>query len=392
MKKIRAGIIGGGFIAQAHVEAVRRLGYIDVVAIADINQESADKVAAAMSIEKGYGDYRKMIDEAKLDTVHVLTPNSTHFPMAKYAVEKGVNVVVEKPLAMEKAEALELVKLCRENKVMNAISHNMRYYPMVKQAREMRKAGELGDIRLIHGHYLQDWLFLDTDFNWRLIAKDGGKSRAIADIGTHWLDEVMHITGQHVVEVYADLTTFIPKRKEPKVAYATYSTVELGPDDYTEKEIDTEDHGTLMLKFSGGAKGVFIACQVCAGRKNHIEWEINGTKKSIKWCGETPNHMWIGERGKPNGEFIKNPAIMYPEAAQYAQTSCGLGEGYFDTFKNLLSDYYGWLRDGKEMDEAKVPFPTFLTGLMELSIVDAVLESNKKDAWVKVDYPFTGAY
>lgn len=392
MKKIRAGIIGGGFVAQPHVEAVRRLGNVDIAAIAGSSQESADRAAASMSIEKAYGDYRKMIDEENLDTVHILTPNSTHFQMAKYAMERGLNIVCEKPLAMETAEAIELVELSRAKGLCNTISHNMRYYPMVKQAREMCKAGELGDIRLIHGNYLQDWLFNETDFNWRLIAEKGGKSRAIADIGTHWLDQVQHITGQHVTEVYADLTTFIPVRKESKVAYATFSTVELDENDYNEREIDTEDHGTLMLKFSGGAKGVFIAAQVCAGRKNHIEWEISGSKKSVQWCGETPNHMWIGERGKPNGEFIKNPSIMYPEAARYAQTNCGLGEGYFDTFKSLLSDFYGWIRDGKTMDEAAVPFPTFLTGLMELSIVDAVLESNKNDAWVKVNYPYTGAY
>ena len=392
MKNIRTGIIGGGFVAPPHVEAVRRLGYADVVAIAGSGRESAEKAAASMYIKKAYGDYRKMIDEENLDTVHILTPNSTHFQMAKYAMERGVNVVCEKPLAMETSEAVELVRLSREKGVCNTICHNQRYYPLVKQAREMCRSGEIGDIRLIHGHYLQDWLFNETDFNWRLIAEQGGKSRAVADIGTHWLDQVQHITGQYVTEVYADLTTFIPVRKEPKAAYATYSTVELGEDDYTGRKIDTEDHGTLMLKFSGGAKGVFIACQVCAGRKNHIEWEINGTKKSLQWCGENPDHMWIGERGKPNGELIKNPPIMYPDAARYTQTSGGLGEGYFDTFKNLLGDFYGWVRDGKAMDETRVPFPTFLTGLMELSIVDAVLESNRTDSWIKVDYPLSGAY
>ncbi len=392
MKKLRAGIIGGGFVAQAHVEAVRRLGFVDVAAVSGRNPEKGRIAADKLQIEQSFGDYREMIDKSDLDVIHILTPNSSHFEIAVYAAEQGVNIVCEKPLAMEKAEAVELLAIARKNGIYNAICHNQRYYPMVKQAREMCRAGELGEVRLIHGSYLQDWMFYDTDFNWRLMAENGGTSRTVADIGTHWFDQVQHITGQYITDVYADLSTIIPVRKEARFAYDTYSTVELGPEDYIEREIDTEDQGILLLKFSGGARGVFIASQVCAGRKNHIEWEINGSKKSVQWCGEEPNRMWIGERGAPNLEFIKNPGIMYPEAAKYAQTVQGLGEGYFDTFKSLLSDFYGCVRDSQPMDDAKAQFPTFLTGLMELSIVDAVLESSRKGSWVSVDYPCKGAY
>lgn len=392
MKKIKAGLIGGGFIGVIHAEMLRRLGFVDVVAIAGSNQEKADTIAAELSIPTAYGDYKDLIKDRDVDVVHVLTPNKSHFQMSKDAMEAGKHVICEKPLSMNSQEAYELVHTAGETGVVNSVCHNMRYYPLVKQAREMVKAGEVGGIRLVHGNYLQDWLFFDTDYNWRLESELGGKSRAVADIGTHWLDMVQHMIGQQVVSVYADLTIFHPVRKKPKVEVATYAVQEMKPEDYKDVKIDTEDHGTLMLKFSGGAKGVLIVCQVCAGRKNHIEWEINGTRRSLQWCGEKPNSMWIGERGKVNAEFIKNPAIMYPDAGKYAGAPCGLGEGYLDTFKSIFSDVYGWIREGNGMDEKSVPFPTFLTGLCELSIVDAVLKSAETNKWVDVNYQEKGGY
>jgi predicted dehydrogenase len=260
----------------------------------------------------------------------------------------------------------------------------MRYYPMVKQAREYVKAGDIGDIRLVNGAYLQDWLFLDTDYNWRVVAEEGGVSRAVADIGTHVMDMVQHVTGLEITSVYADLTTFTKVRKKPTVEVATYQTVELKEGDYEEVNIDTEDHGTLMVKLSNGAKGVFLFCQLCAGRKNHIRFEVFGTKKSLAWNGEQPNHLWLGSRTEPNGEFVKDPSIMAPGAARYANMPCGLGEGYPDTFMNSFSDFYGWLKEGRAMDEEKAPFPTFKTGCQELAIVDAVLKSNGSGTWADV--------
>lgn len=386
MRKIKVGLIGGGFIGRIHAEALRRLGYVEVLALAEVNQELAEERAEELSIPNAYGDYRDLLKNREIESVHVLTPNKCHFSMSKECVEAGKNVVCEKPVAMNSNESSELLKLAREKGVVHCLCHNMRYYPLVKQAREMVKGGEIGNIRLIHGHYLQDWLFLETDYNWRLEAAVGGKSRAVADIGTHWLDMVQHVSGQKVVSVYADLTTFIPVRKKPLKELETYTVQELKPGDYEDVKIDTEDHGTVLLKFSGGAKGVLLACQVCAGRKNMIDFEINGSKRTLAWNGEHPNHMWIGERGKVNGEFIKNPAIMAPDAAKYAGAPCGLGEGYLDTFKSIFSDVYEWMREGKKMDEEEVNFPTFLTGHQELSIVDAVLRSHDTGTWVDVEY------
>jgi predicted dehydrogenase len=384
MDTIRAGLIGGGMMGNAHAAALRRLGFIDVTAVAERDLDTAKKAGETITIPKAYGDYREMLEDKDVDVIHVLTPNKFHYQMAKDAVEAGKHVMCEKPLAMTYEEGLDLLEAARKSGKCYAINHNMRYYPMVKQSRSYVQAGDIGDVRLVNGAYLQDWLFLDSDYNWRVMAEEGGKSRAVADIGTHCMDMVQHITGLEIVSVYADLTTFVPKRKKPKVEVATYMTADLGPGDYEEVDIDTEDHGSLMVKFSNGAKGVFMFAQVCAGRKNHIRFEIFGSKKSIGWNGETPNHMWIGERTAVNGSFVKDPSIMAPEAAAYANMPCGLGEGYPDTFMNSFRDFYTWIREGKSMDEEKVPFPTFKTGCQELAIVSAVLKSNETNAWADV--------
>ncbi len=386
MNKVRVGVIGAGFIGHVHVEALRRLGYVDVVAVSERDLATADAAAAELRIPKAYGRSEEMLAAADIDAVHIATLNHLHYPLAKMAMENGKHVLCEKPLAMESGQARDLLEIAEKKKVVHAICHNMRYYPLVKQAREMVKAGDVGSVRLIHGHYLQDWHLLETDYNWRLISAMGGKSRAVADIGTHWLDMVQHVTGQKVTSVYADLTTFIPVRKKPKVEVATFVVQDLKPQDYEDVAIDTEDHGTIMLKFSGGAKGVLLACQVCAGRKNYVHFEINGTKESLEWNGEDPNRMWVGQRGAQNGQFMKDPNMFYPEASRYGYVAAGLGEGYLDTFKSVFADFHSWILSGKPMDVEKATFPTFLTGLNELHIVDAVLESARNNAWVDVAY------
>ena len=386
MEKIKVGVIGVGFIGRVHIEALRRLGYVDVVALVSRKQETADALAKELSIPKAYSRYDDLFNDKEIDAVHLTTVNNLHASLAQQAMEAGKHVLCDKPLAMNSKEAEHLLKVAEKSGAVHGICHNMRYYPLVKQARAMVKAGEIGDVRLIHGHYMQDWLFLETDYNWRLISEIGGKSRAVADIGTHWMDTVQHITGQRIVSVCADLTTFIPKRKRPKVEAATFVVQNLGPEDYEDVSIDTEDHGTVMLKFSGGSKGVLLVCQTCAGRKNFIHFEINGSKRSLEWNGQDPNTMWVGERGRLNSEFIKDPTMFVPEAARYAGAPCGLAEGYLDTFKGLFADFYAWVRDGKPMNTKSADFPTFLTGLNELNIVDAILASVKARQWVDVKY------
>ena len=392
MDKIRTGIIGVGFIGRVHIEALRRLGYVEVAAIARRGREAADAAAKELSVPKAYDRVEDLIRDKDIDVVHVTTVNNLHFPYVKLALENGKHVMCEKPLAISSREAAELLALAKKTGRVNGVAHSMRYYPLVKQARMMVRSGEIGDVRLIHGHYLQDWLFNETDYNWRLVSSVSGPSRAVADIGTHWMDMVQHITGQKITAVCADLSTFLPTRKKPKKEIATYSVQKLGPGDYEDVAIDTEDHGSIMLKFSGGAKGMLLVCQTCAGRKNYIHFELNGAKKTLDWNGEEPNQMWIGERGAANGQLIKQPSLFYPEAARYAFSPEGLGEGYLDTFRGIFSDMYAAVRGaavrgGKPFDPAQADFPTFLTGLQELQVVDAIFESHAKQGqWVEVKY------
>ena len=385
MRKIRVGLIGGGFMGRVHTEALRRLGWVEVMALA--KRKRARERADELNIPLAYQDYRDLIRSDEVEVVHILTPNVLHYPMAKMCIEQGKHIVCEKPLTVNSKESAELVRMVKEKGLVNVVCYNMRYYPLVKEAKALVESNEIGSIRLVHGAYLQDWLFYDTDYDWRVEANLGGKSRAVADIGSHWLDMVQHITNQSVVSVFADLTTFLPYRKRPKREVATSAERKLDPEDCEEVKIDTEDHATVLLRFDRGAKGVFIVSQVSAGRKNMIHFEINGSKKSIAWNGERPNEMWIGERGSINGQFLKDPALMSEETREYASVPGGAAEGYPDTFKNLFHKVYTWIAEGCVPTDREPPFPTFLDGHREILIVDAVLKSQSEGEWVKVGRP-----
>jgi predicted dehydrogenase len=384
LRSINTGVVGCGFIGRIHVEALRRIGYVNVLALASRSQEIADAKAAELSIPKAYGNWFDLVEDEDIEVVHISTTNELHYPVARACIEAGKHVICEKPLALTAKEAKELLRIADNRGIVHAVCHSLRYYPLVKQARAMVQAGEVGTVRLIHGHYLQDWLFLETDYNWRLISELSGKSRAVADIGTHWLDMVQHVTEQRIISVCADMTTFIPVRKKPIQEVETYSQQQLKHTEYEDVEVDTEDHATVMLRFSEGAKGVLVVSQVCAGRKNYIHFEINGSRSSLGWNGENANLLWIGERGKVNGEFIKNPAIMDPYAARYAGAPCGLEEGYLDTFKYIFSDVYEWIREEEQMDTDAASFPTFKTGYELLCIVEAIFRSSGSGTWEEV--------
>ena len=301
-------------------------------------------------------------------------------------IEAGKHVICEKPLAVTVPEAKDLLDNAEKRGIVHAVCHNLRYYPLVKQARAMVQAGEIGSVRLIHGHYLQDWLFLETDYNWRTLSAQSGRSRAVADIGTHWFDMVQHVTGQRIVSVCSDLSTFIPVRKKPDQEPGTFEKMKKNDAGYMDVAVDTEDHASVMLRFSGGAKGVLLVSQVCAGRKNYIHFEINGSASSLEWNGEEANILRIGRRVRANELLCKDPVLMDSTAARYAGAPGGLEEGYLDTFKNIFSDVYEYIKKGEVLDSEAVPFPTFKTGYEQICIVDAVMKSSVSGTWEKVAY------
>jgi predicted dehydrogenase len=380
-KKINAAIVGTGFIGPAHLEALRRLPNIEVTALCEVNLDLAKEKANLLGIPNAY-TFEEMLKDTSIDVVHICTPNFLHFSQSKAALLAGKHVVCEKPLATKIEEAEELVAIAKQKGLVNAVHFNLRYYPMVRQMKNMRENGELGEIYTIMGSYLQDWLFLQKDYNWRLEPDKSGDSRAIADIGSHLLDLTEYVTGLKVTEVMADFSTVHKTRLKPLKAIETYSGKMLEESDYEEVPIDTEDHATVMLRFDNGNKGSVTVSQVNAGRKNRLNVEISGSKSNFEWCSEKPNELWIGKRETANQHLMKDPALFHKEASGLISFPGGHNEGFPDTSKQMFKEVYAAVREGKQPE--KPTFPTFEDGYRELLICERIIESHRKQVWVKI--------
>lgn len=383
-KKYQVGVIGAGFIGPAHMEGIRRQGF-EVTAVAASDQASSDQAAKKLLVPRAYGDWRELVQDPDLDVVHITSPNYLHFEQTKAVLEAGKHVICEKPLAMNTEESSQLVALAKETGLVNAVTFNIRFYPLMQDARARIKAQELGDrLYIIQGSYLQDWLLYDTDWNWRLEPELGGKLRAVADIGSHWIDLVTFITGTRVEQVFADFETFLPIRRKPMKKIDTFGGKMETDQVYEEKEIHTEDYASVLLKFENGARGVMTVAQICSGRKNRLFFEINGSESSLVWDSERPNELQIGHRPVPNQLLIKDPSLMKEEARWSASYPGGHTEGFPDTFKQLQIAVYDYI----EKDDYAAPtnFPTFQAGHNTLAVDQAILESAQQGKWTKVNY------
>ncbi len=379
---IRVGIVGTGFIGPAHLEALRR-NNVNVVGLAEATAELAAEKAAALGIGKAYESYEAMLEDPTIDVIHLATPNYLHYPHSKAALEAGKHVVCEKPLAMNSQESADLVRISKEAGLVNVINFNIRFYPMAQQARSMVQNGEIGDIFILQGSYLQDWLLLPTDWNWRLEPDLGGTLRAVGDIGSHWLDLMSFITGLKVKEVFADFKTFHPVRKKPLKPLETFTGKLLTPEEYEDKPIQTEDYASILLHYENGVRGILTVSQVSSGRKNRIFFEINGSQSSLVWNGERPNELWIGNRSQPNQLLMKDPSLLSPDAQATASYPGGHNEGFPDTFKQLYNKVYNYILAGDFT--AKPDFPTFADGHYEQVLSEAIERSARKDQWIEVE-------
>jgi predicted dehydrogenase len=381
-KKLKVGVIGTGFIGPIHIENARRSFKAEVIALAENNLELAKTKAAMYDVPLYYDDYRKLLENQDIDVVHVCSPNFLHYQMAKDALLAGKHVVCEKPLTLTRAEGEDLLALAAKKKLVNAVHFNIRYYPLVRHMHTMVAKNDIGSIYAVSGSYLQDWLFLDTDYSWRLESAVSGPTRAIGDIGSHWLDLVEYVTWLEVDEVMADFETFHKTRKKPLKPVETWSGKILKSEDYQEVPIDTEDYATVMLRFKNGTKGVFTVNQMAAGHKNRVYYEINGSKCSLIWNSEVPNEMTVGNRDRGNEVILKDPSLIYPEARAIAAYPGGHNEGFADTSKHLFRDVYEYILAGDMQAEPK--FPTFYAGYREVVLCDAIVESARTGRWVKV--------
>jgi predicted dehydrogenase len=383
MKRIRAGIAGFGFIGPHHAEAMRRLGFVEVAGICTIDMEETRRKAEQYCVPRQFESYEQMAADPEIDVIDVVTPTYLHHPVAKAAITAGKHVIVDKPLALSSAQARDLMDSAAAAGVVNAVTFNYRFNPMVQQARAMIARGDLGDIHLLHGHYLQEWLVYPTDFNWRVEPEKSGEAAMMADAGCHWFDLVEHMTGLRVDSVLADFSTTIPVRKKPASGAREAFAAATG-DDAEDYPVRVPDRGAVLLRFANGARGQFMTSSLCPGHKNDLRVEINGLKASLLWEQEKPNKIWLGKRDEPDRIVTRDPSLVDEKVRRYIALPGGHNEAWPDAFKNLMREIMEFIASGERMHD-RVPFPTFADGYRAARIADAMVASSRAGGmWTKV--------
>lgn len=377
-----AAVIGTGFIGTVHAQALRRLG-VNVCGMLGSSPERGAKAAGEIGIQKAYSSLDELLADEAVKVVHVTSPNQFHFSQVKQIMAAGRHVVCEKPLTMTSAEAAELVSLAAKSKLITAVNYNIRYYPLNQHCRSMIADGTLGDIRLITGHYMQDWLLFDTDWNWRLEADKGGQLRAFGDIGTHWIDLTSFVSGLKITAVMAELSTFVKTRQQPTGPVETFS--QNGGGDTVSRDIATDDSALVLLRYENGARGSVVVSQVSPGKKNSLCWQIDGSVSSASWDSEKPDHLHIGHRDRTNEVLQRDAALMNARGASAAALPGGHVEGFADSFFALFREIYRDIEAGQV--SSNPGYASFADGCYEMYVCDAVWESAKLGQWVDVKQP-----
>ncbi len=380
MKRIKTAIVGTGFMGKVHAEQVRRLGNVDIEAVVGSSLERAKTFAEASGIPIATGNLQDVLDNKEITAVHICTPNVDHFPQSLAALNAGKAVLCEKPMTTTAEEARQLVKVAKAKNAINCVQHNLRYYPVLQQVRQMIAHGDLGEILIVQGTYSQDWLLYDTDWNWRIDTKENGQLRVMGDIGSHWMDMIQHLTGLPITAVCADLATFHKTRRKPKGSVETFSGKKASAADTDEFVVDSDDFGAVLVHLGERTRGTFTVSQMSAGRKNRFFIEIFGTKAGVAWNQEEQDTLWIGHRNDPNQIVIKDASLFYPEAAKFVDLPGGHSEGYDDSHKQVFKNFYACVAD----PSVPINYPTFEDGLRGMILLEKVAESSAKKAWVQV--------
>ncbi|MBT2744922.1 MULTISPECIES: Gfo/Idh/MocA family oxidoreductase [unclassified Lysobacter] len=385
MRTLRAGLVGAGFIGPWHVDAIRRLGHVEIAALAGSDLPRAQARARELAIPQAYADWRSLVEDPRIDVVHIATPNRLHYPIALAAIANGKHVVCDKPLADTVEQARELLAAARAAGVFHAVTFNYRGNPLVQQARAAIAAGQIGKPHLVHGQYLQDWLLHDSDWSWRLEPDQPGASLALADIGSHWCDLAEHVAGLRIAQVLADPVTVVPRRRKPAHSTGSFTAAGAG-DDAQWVEMASEDMATVLLRFDNGARGSLTVGQVCAGHKNDLVLEICAAAGSMKWRQEAQNELWIGHRDRANELLQKDPGLLLPEARPYARLPGGHQESWSDAFCNLMRDIYASIAGWPDTGAALPPtVATFHDALRVQCTIDAMLDSAARGGvWTSV--------
>ena len=393
MRSKRVGLIGTGFSARSHVEALRRVPEVEVVAIAGSNPAKSRSAAASLHIPSARS-VDQMLGAEDVDAIHNCTPNHLHAPLNTAALGAGKHVLSEKPLGLDSAETAAQVEALRAAGVVGGVCFNYRHYPLVGQARAMLAAGQCGTPHFVHGSYLQDWLLYETDWNWRLEPERGGASRAVADIGSHWLDLAQHVLGQRVVSVLADLATLHETRLRPAAEEHTFSA---SGEDVAQAaqaaqaaqgerhSVATEDFGAVLARFDGGCRATFSVSQVSPGCKNRLRLQVDASEASLAWDQEEPNRLWVGRRNEANRELLRDPGLLAPAAAPLAHYPAGHPEGWPDGLKNLFIDFYAAIESRGGGEPHTPSFATFEDAHHVACAVEAMVASNRTGSWTRVD-------
>jgi predicted dehydrogenase len=370
-------VVGAGFIGPVHVEALKRLG-VRVKGVAASSVAESETARKALQLEVGYPDFDSVLADEEVNVVHLAVPNVLHYPMTKQALLAGKHVMCEKPLAMNAEESAELVQLAESTGLVAGVCYNLRFYPLSLEVRQRLSQTEQ-EVYSIVGSYQQDWLLYDTDYNWRVLADQGGALRAVADIGTHWIDLVSFITGQTVTAVLADLYIVHEERKRPKGEVKSFAGGD-GPVERETIKIDTEDCASLLFKFSGGARGQLWVSQVSAGLKNCLRYEIATPDSFYQWNSERPNELSIGHRDRANQLLKKDPSLVSEGVGHFVNYPGGHNEGFPDTFKQCFRDFYDVILGSTSREEAQ--FANFQAGHHEVVLCEAILQSHREERWI----------
>jgi predicted dehydrogenase len=381
-----AAVIGGGFIGPVHVDALRRIG-VEVVGLLGSSPARAKATADTLAIPRVYTDLDELLGDDRVKVVHVASPNSCHYEQAQRVLESGRHLICEKPLAISSRQTSALCALAQKRPAQAAaVNYNIRYYPLCREIRDRIRKGALGKVLSVTGSYVQDWLLYPADYNWRVEPDGHTNLRAVADIGTHWMDLAQYLIAAPIRAVIADLATFHPRRYKPSGPSDTFSGSNKsgGPHSIREVEITSDDHAAVLLRFDGGARGAFHVSQVTAGRKNRLTIDIAASEGSLFWDSESPNQLWIGARKGPNQLLERDPALLGESAAALCHFPGGHSEGFPDTFKQLFFEVYGWIAADRQSRQPPT-FPTLADGDREVRLCETIAQSAAASAWATVE-------
>lgn len=369
----RAAVIGTGMIAKVHARAAVRAGVAAIGVLGSSPERSRQAVAAGRFTE----GFERLADLLawEPDVVHVCTPNVLHASYVREILDAGIHVVCEKPLAISLDEARELERLADAAGVVATVPFVYRYHPMVQEARARVRRGELGEIALIHGTYLQDWMLHQRASNWRVDPSLGGPSRAFADIGSHWCDLIEYVTGQRLERAHAVLSVTHAVRP----ALSTESFGATAGEDTPQASVATEDVAIAQFVTSSNVPVSVVISQVSAGRKNRLWFEIDGTRASATFDQEYPETLGIGTS---DGMLMvrRGEGVLSPDQDRLNRVPAGHGQGWEDAFAAFVADTYAAITG-----ETIEGLPTFADGARSAAIVEAVLRSAEESAWASIE-------